>query len=152
MPDPATGAGHSSGTVLGFDFGLKRIGVAVGDLSLGMAHPLETISAEESDRRFEAIAALVREWQPVRLVVGLPSYLDGTEHDMSARCRRFARQLEGRFNLPATLVDERLSSVEASRGLNEAGITGRRQKPYLDQVAAQTILQTFFDGQRHATA
>jgi putative Holliday junction resolvase len=142
----------SCGTVLAFDFGLKRIGVAVGDLAIRVAHPLDTIVGERAGQRFGAIAALIGEWQPVRLVVGLPAYLDGTEHEMSARCRRFARQLEGRFHLPVTLVDERLSSAEASRDLREAGIAGRRQKPFLDRVAAQRILQSFFDGLDHATA
>lgn len=139
-------------TVLAFDFGLKRIGVAVGDLTIGVAHPLQTIHGEGNDQRFSAIAALIAEWQPGRLVVGLPFHLDGTEHDMTRRCRRFARQVEGRCNLPVALVDERLSSATASEELRGMGIGGRRQKPMLDQVAAQLILQTYLDGQEHGTA
>lgn len=137
-------------TVLAFDFGLKRIGVAVGDVSIGVAHPLETIHGESNDQKFGAIAALIAEWQPGVLVVGLPSHLDGTEHEMTLRCRKFSRQLEGRFNLPVALVDERLTSAAASQGLREMGIGGRRQKAMLDQVAAQLILQTYLD-EKHAT-
>jgi len=139
-------------TVLGFDFGLKRIGVAVGDVMIGVAHPLETIHGESNDQRFGAVAALIKEWRPGALVVGLPLYLDGTEHEMTLRCRRFSRQMEGRFLLPVTLVDERLTSEAASQDLREMGIGGRRQKAMLDQVAAQLILQTYLDEKRHATA
>lgn len=138
-------------TVLGFDFGLKRIGVAVGDRMIGVAHPLQTIHGESNEQRFSAIEALIREWQPGLLVVGLPFHLDGTEHEMTLRCRRFSRQLEGRFSLPVVLVDERLSSAAASQDLREIGITGRKQKAMLDQVAAQRILQSYLDEQTYAT-
>lgn len=141
-----------SGTVLGFDFGLKRIGVAVGDLELGLAHPLTTVTGESNSQRFGAIEALLKEWQPALAVVGLPAHLDGAEHDMSARCRRFAHQLEGRFGLEVALVDERLSSAAASEDLNEIGVRGRRQKNMLDQVAAQRILQSYLDGLNLKTA
>lgn len=140
------------GTILAFDFGEKRIGVAVGNTLVGIAHPLQTISSEANDARFAAIAALIAEWQPAQLVVGLPTYLDGGEHALTQLCRKFARRLEGRFRLPVALVDERLSSAEASQSLREAGIRGRQQKAMLDQVAAQTILQQFLDGLAHATA
>lgn len=138
-----------SGTALAFDFGEKRIGVAVGESSLGIAHPLQTITEEANDARFAAIAALIAEWRPGCLVVGLPRYLDGSEHELSRLCRKFAQRLHGRFKLPVFLVDERLSSAEASQSLRQVGIHGRRQKPVLDQVAAQTILQSFFDGRAH---
>lgn len=139
-------------TVLGFDFGEKRIGVAVGDTLVGIAHPLQTISAESNDARFGAIGALIQEWRPAQLVVGLPTHMDGTEHALTQLCRKFANRLHGRFNLPVTLVDERLSSAEASQTLREIGIGGRKQKPMLDQVAAQHILQTYLDSQAHVTA
>ncbi len=139
-------------TLLAFDFGEKRIGVAVGDTLIGIAHPLQTISSESNDERFKAIGNLISEWQPSQLVVGLPSHMDGTEHELSRLCRKFANRLHGRFNLPVTLVDERLSSAEASQSLKQAGIGGRRQKPMLDQVAAQHILQSFLDQQSHAAA
>jgi len=99
------------GIVLAFDFGLKRIGVAIGESMLAQSRPLTTIVAESNAARFAAIGKLVAEWQPLRLVVGLPRSMDGREHDMTARCRRFAHQLEGRFGLPVSLVDERLSSA-----------------------------------------
>ncbi|MCL4472021.1 MAG: Holliday junction resolvase RuvX [Sulfuricella sp.] len=140
-----SGLSTRNSTVLGFDFGLKRIGVAVGDLELGLAHPLTTIEGESNDQRFGAIGALLREWKPALVVVGLPAHLDGVEHEMSARCRRFAHQLEGRFGLKVALVDERLSSAEASEDLGEIGVRGRRQKTVLDQVAAQRILQSYLD-------
>ncbi len=76
----------------------------------------------------------------------LPLSLDGEEHKLTALCKRFANRLQGRFNLPVVMVDERLSSAEASQTLNELGIGGRRQKPMIDQVAAQHILQSYFDG------
>lgn len=145
MPDGGT-------TVLAFDFGLRRIGVAVGDLNLGMAHPLTVIDEERGRQRFAAIESLIREWRPALLVVGLPLYLDGAEHELSRLCRRFARQLEGRFGIKTLLVDERLSSAEASERLREAGIAGRKQKPRLDQVAAQQILKTFLDSRQNATS
>ena len=140
----------SNGTVLAFDFGEKRVGVAVGELSLGMAHPLETIRTASDAERFVAVERLVSEWQPVLLVVGLPSHLDGTEHEQSARCRKFAQDLHVRFGIGTRLVDERLTSHSASLALAEAGIRGRRQKQMLDQVAAQHILDTFFAGRHDA--
>lgn len=137
----------AQGTALAFDFGEKRIGVAVGDAIVGIAHPLVTIEDESNEVRFNKIAELITEWKPSQLVVGLPMHMDGTEHELSRLCRRFARRLEGRFSLPSILIDERLTSVEASQTLNLSGIKGRKQKTVLDQVAAQHILQSYFDGQ-----
>ncbi len=132
------------GSVLAFDFGLKRIGVAVGDWETRTAHPLETIAEEINDRRFARIAALIAEWRPVDLVVGLPMSLDGEEHELSRRCRRFANQLHGRFGLAAHLVDERLTSVEAEGRLREMGRSVRNNKSAVDSLAAQEILQDYF--------
>lgn len=137
------------GTVLAFDFGAKRVGVAVGELSLGTSHPLTTITEESNAARLEHVARLVAEWAPVLLVVGLPSHMDGTEHELSARCRRFAKQLEARFGLGVRLIDERLTSRAAELSLDDAGVRRSRQKAMLDQVAAQHILATFFS-ERHA--
>jgi putative Holliday junction resolvase len=133
-------------TVLCFDFGEQRIGVAVGEHLLASANPLVTIDNESNEIRFEAISKLVKEWQPKLLIVGLPLSLDGTETSVTQLCRKFARRLNGRFNLPVMLIDERYSSVEASDLLNQSGIKGRAQKEMLDQVAAQTILQSYFNG------
>jgi len=140
----APNAVATSGTALAFDFGERRMGVAVGDLSLRISHPLLTVEADSDAGRLEAVAALIREWQPVILVVGLPAHLDGTEHALSARCRKFARRLTARFGLLTELVDERLTSYAAAEALAQAGVRGRRQKQMVDQVAAQQILDTFF--------
>ena len=133
--------------VLAFDFGEQRIGAAVGDTSVGIAHPLTTIIAADKKGRYTAIAGLVQEWRPALLVVGLPAHLDGTEHEMSRLARKFARELNGRFSLPVELVDERLTSVAAESSLAEAGVERRKRKPVIDQVAAQHILQAYFDDQ-----
>ena len=130
---------------MAFDFGTERIGVAVGEPATGIAHPLTTIAAASMQARFAMIAALIAEWSPQRLVVGLPVHMDGVEHTMTAKARRFARQLEGRFRLPVELVDERLSTNEAAERLRASGVDARRQKPVRDQVAAQTILQSWLD-------
>ncbi len=137
------------GTVLAFDFGIKRIGVAVGEWETRLAHPLETISGEANEVRFGRIAALIDEWKPRELVAGLPMNMDGTEHDLSRRARRFANQLHGRFMLPVALVDERLTSFDADLRLREAGVKGSDRKGLDDAVAAQQILQDYFE-QSHA--
>lgn len=137
---------HGAGTVLAFDFGERRIGVAVGDTVVGIAHPLTTIDAADKRRRFAAIAALVEEWQPLQLVVGLPAHLeDGAEHEMARLARKFARDLTTRFGLPLEFVDERLTSVAAESSLAAAGVAWRKRKSRVDQVAAQEILQDYFD-------
>lgn len=135
----------SAGSALGFDFGEQRVGIAVGEHLLARAQPLVTINNESNAIRFELIAKLVKEWQPKLLVVGLPLSLDGEETDITQLCKKFARRLNGRFNIPVMLIDERYSSAEASSLLNDRGIKGRAQKATLDQVAAQTILQSYFD-------
>lgn len=134
-----------SGTVLAFDFGKKRIGVAVGEQGLRLAHPLTTIHCEMTKQRFEAIAKLIEAWQPVLLVVGLPTHADGTEHELTRLSQRFARRLEGRFGIKSVLVDERYTTITARSALGELGIKGKKQKTMLDQIAAQHILQSFFD-------
>jgi putative Holliday junction resolvase len=137
--------------VLAFDFGARRLGVAVGELTLRIAHPLETIHADSEEARLEQVGRLIKEWSPVLLVVGLPSHMDGTEHELSARCRRFAARSSARFGIQARLVDERLTSHAAGLSLAEAGVRGRRQKDMLDQVAAQHILEAFFSAPDDAT-
>jgi len=132
-------------TAMCFDFGEQRIGVAVGEHLLASANPLTTIDNESNTVRFTMIEQLIQEWRPKLLVVGLPLSLDGEETNVSQLCKKFARRLNGRFNIPVLLIDERYSSVEASSMLNQSGIKGRAQKVMLDQVAAQTILQSYFD-------
>lgn len=130
---------------MGFDFGSVRIGVAVGETITGLAHPLATVLSEPVAQRFEQIQLMLAEWQPSQLVVGLPTYLDGTEHEMTKRCRRFGNQLHGRFNLPVTWVDERLSSAEAESRLQQSGQSARAAKSHVDAVAAQILLQQWLD-------
>lgn len=142
---PALPPTVEDGTILAFDFGLKRIGVAVGELLIGHASALATIEAETRAARFAAIDRLIREWQPVLLVVGLPLSLDGAEHEMSAHCRRFANQLHGRFGIPVALTDERLTSAVADAELRAAGVRWQERKGRVDALAAQHILQDYFD-------
>jgi putative Holliday junction resolvase len=132
------------GTLLAFDFGTKRIGVAVGNSISCTAQALTTLHGEQNDQRFASILALIQEWQPVALVVGLPCNEDGTPHEMTRQCTRFANRLKGRFNLPVILVDERYTSAAASAQLNEMGVRGIKQKALLDQVP-QTMLLAYFD-------
>lgn len=134
------------GTTLAFDFGETRIGVAEGDAEVGTAHPIATVTGEGNEAKFDAIAKLVREWQPRQFVVGLPVHSDGSEHELTRLSRKFGRRLHGRFNLPVYWVDERMSSLYAESLLAEARVFGRKQKAVLDQVAAQAILQGFFEG------
>ena len=134
-------------TVLAFDFGLQRIGVAVGEPELGTAHPLPAIAARTQPGRLTAVERLVKEWEPSMLVVGRPLGEDGAPHEMTRRAERFARQLSGRFRLPVTLVDERYSSAEvesrmrAAYGSRKAAILSRGKA--LDSHAAQVILEQY---------
>lgn len=147
MPDSTAGSVKAPcGTVLAFDFGEARIGVAQGDAETGLAHPIATVGGKSNDEKFAAIDRLVKEWQPRYLAVGLPVHTDGTEHGLTRLARKFGRRLQGRYALPVYWVDERLSSVYAESLLAEAQVFGRRQKAVLDQVAAQAILQSLFDG------
>ena len=138
-------AASDKATVLAFDFGTRRIGVAIGNAILGVARPLTTIADDANARRFAAVAALIEEWQPGMLVVGLPVHGDGTPHEMTARAERFARQLEGRFGLQVARVDERYTSQGAEDALATAGVRARDRKAMRDGVAAQLILQSWFD-------
>jgi len=117
-------------TILAFDFGLQRIGVAVGNTLLKQAQPL-TIN----DDKFRVIAELVGQWEPGLVVVGLPLHPDGAEHAMTVRCRRFANQLHGRFGLETVLIDERYSSA----------VIAQERGQRIDDVAAAIILQQYFD-------
>ena len=132
-------------TVLAFDFGTRRVGVALGNTLTRSARPLATIDEERSERRFAAIAALIAEWQPDLLVVGIPVHADGTPHAMTALAQRFARQLHGRFGVEVALADERYTTQAAQAELDAAGGAGRRGRAERDQVAAQLILQGWLD-------
>jgi len=134
MPERATR------TILAFDFGLKRIGVAVGEPELGTVHPLRAVS------RFQQIEQLVAQWQPATLVVGLPTSANGEPHAMTRQAEDFARRLERRFKLPVARVDERYTSVEAEHKLR-----GLKKKA-VDSVAAQLILEQYFGEVRDEAA
>ena len=131
----------SAATVLAFDFGTRRIGVAVGNTLTRAAHPLATIAAERAETRFAAIAALVKEWEPDILVVGMPLHADGAPHATTERARRFARQLQALFRRPVELADERWTTQMAQSVLDSRGTGGRKEKAIRDQVAAQLILE-----------
>jgi putative Holliday junction resolvase len=126
-------------TLLGFDFGTRKIGVAVGQTVTGSASPLLTLRYRHDKPDWVAITRLVAEWQPEALVVGIPYNPDGTEVEWAAQIHRFMRQLEGRFHLPVHRADERLTSMEARQRLGrEATSPGA-----MDAMAAQLILETW---------
>lgn len=133
------------GAVLAFDFGEKRIGVAVGEIELAIPHALTVIAAEDNDRRFAAITTLIAEWQPVQLVVGVASHADGSEHETGRLSRRFGQRLTGRFSLPVDFVDERLTSHAAEAQLRESGVRSDQRAALLDAAAAAEILRTWFE-------
>lgn len=142
--DPAVQPAYV-GTAMAFDYGEMRVGVAIGEHALGIAHPLTTIVAESVSDKFLAIQKLLQEWQPTSLIVGWPTHADGTPHEMTRLSEKFARRLDGRFGLPVLLVDERYTSEQAASTLHQAGVHGAQLKARLDQVAAQHILQSYFD-------
>ncbi len=134
FPVPSAAA-MTDGVLLAFDFGARRIGVAIGNGITREARPLAVLQAQ-GDARWPKIAAVIAEWQPQRLVVGVPRHPDGAAHEMTARCEKFARQLHGRFGLPVDAVDERYSSAVVADGR--------------DDEAAAVILQQWFHENDHA--
>jgi putative Holliday junction resolvase len=126
-------------TVLAFDFGLRRVGVAVGTRLTAGAEPIGVVRADDAARLFAAIAELIRTWQPARLVVGRPLHPDGSPHAMTAHAERFARRLHGRFGLPVEQVDERYSSAAAA-----SEVAGREGGRSLDAEAAAIILRQYW--------
>ena len=150
MTVTAKSSAAPAGTVLAFDFGTKRIGVAVGETHTGLAHPLATIAATRSDDVMPAIAALIEEWRPRLLVVGLPVHADGVPPAMTERARRFAQQLERRFALPVEFCDERFTTHAANESLRESGAGKRERKLARDRIAAQIFLQDYLDRRRTA--
>ena len=133
-----------SGTLLGFDFGERRIGVAVGETSTRIANPLKAIDGSQSTPKFAAIGELVSEWQPVAFVVGRPKHADGSEHPVAVRAAKFARQLAGRHGLPVFFVDETLTSATAEASLREMRTRASRSGD-VDALAAALILQSYLD-------
>ena len=123
-------------TVMAFDYGTRRIGVAIGNTFTRMGQALKTISESNDDTRFKAIEGLIKEWEPNQLVVGLPCHPDGAEHEMTAKAKRFGNQLHGRFQLPVDWVDERYTSV-VLEGNPE-------MRDNLDAQSAALILEQYF--------
>ena len=134
----------SPGVLLGFDFGTKRIGVAVGQELTRSARALITLNNRNGAPDWEAISRLIDEWKPAALVVGMPLNLDGSDHEITRLARRFGNRLRGRYNLPVYTMDERLSSAEAESQLAEQG---RYEKADVDKMAAQLILQGWLEQQ-----
>ena len=134
-------------TFLGFDFGMKNIGVAVGQDLTHTANPLTVIKAREGIPNWGQIQALIDQWQPQQLIVGLPFNMDGTEQEMTQAARRFGNRLNGRFHLPVEWQDERLSSFET---LDQLGIQSKMQsnnREDVDRISAQLILQSWLNQQ-----
>ena len=145
MPLPAE-------VILAFDYGVRRIGVAVGQTTTGTASPAGVIPVHGTPD-WPAIERCVNEWTPGRLLVGVPYNMDGTETVLTATCRAFARQLARRFGLPVDCVDERLTSAAASADLREARRSGARSRRVrredIDAHAARLILETWLRGPAH---
>ena len=132
------------GTLIGFDFGTRRIGVAVGETATRIASPLGAIEGEANEARFEAIGRIVREWHPTGFIVGRPRHSDGREHEVARLAEKYARRLEARYGVPVSFVDETLTSAEAEASLRETR-SGAGAKGHVDALAATLILQSFLD-------
>lgn len=142
---------RSAVTLLGFDYGLRRIGVAVGQALTATATPLPALNARDGVPDWNVIARLLEEWQPGAIVIGVPYNMDDSRQEMTDRAERFARRLHGRFNIPVHTVDERLSSHEAEDRLRTARQQGRRgriAKAEIDSAAACVLLETWLNVQR----
>jgi len=134
-------------TVMGFDFGTKSIGIAVGQSITGSANPLLSIKANDGIPNWDQIAGIIKEWQPDLLVVGLPLNMDGTEQEMTLRARKFANRLQGRFGLKVATQDERLTTADAKARLFELGGFKALTKGQVDAVSAVLIVESFFEAQ-----
>lgn len=130
-------------TVMAFDFGLRQIGVAVGNAELGTSQPLAVQRAKEGQPDWGAVSALVKEWQPDLLLVGDPLNMDGSESELCRRARRFGQRLHGRLGLPVAMVDERLTSFEAKHASAQQGHGGDYKRQPVDSLAAQLILDSW---------
>ena len=136
-------------TLLGFDFGTKRIGIAIAQEVTGTANPLTTVTAIKHKPDWDSISKIIKEWQPDLFVVGLPLHMDGTEQPMTQAARRFSNQLNGRYQIPVALMDERLSSNEAESILNERASS--HSKAQIDMISAQLILQSWMSSENDKT-
>ncbi|MCL7420020.1 MAG: Holliday junction resolvase RuvX [Methylobacter sp.] len=136
----------STDTYLGFDFGNKKIGVAVGQTTTGTASPLQTIRSINQTPNWDIIGKLIQQWRPAGLVVGVSRQADGSDNPVTPRMLKFCRQLEGRYQLPVYQQDESLSTFEAKQMLfDEVGVNAAKLWEVQDQLAAQLILQTWLN-------
>ena len=135
-------------TYLGFDYGTKHIGIAVGGIASGRAEPLATANVQQGVPDWLMLDRLIQQWQPTALVVGLPLNMDDSENPMTRAARKFGQRLHARYNLPVLMVDERLTSVGAKNTLVESRVPWKQRKAKVDKLAAQTILQAYLDEQR----
>jgi putative Holliday junction resolvase len=145
MRDPLVPRAHTD-TYLGFDFGNKKIGVAVGQTTTSTASSLQTIRSINQSPDWETISKLIKEWRPAGLVVGISRQADGSDNPVTPRMLKFCRQLEGRYQLPVYQQDETLSTFEAKQMLfDEVSVTATKLWEVQDQLAAQLILQTWLN-------
>ncbi|MCK5188860.1 MAG: Holliday junction resolvase RuvX [Methylococcales bacterium] len=136
----------SSDTYLGFDFGNKKIGTAVGQTTTAIASPLQTIRSLNQQPNWELISQLINEWQPAGLVVGISKQADGSDNPITPRMLKFCRQLEGRYNLPVYQIDEAFSTFEAKQMLfDDLQVSAGKLWDVQDQLAAQLILQSWLN-------
>lgn len=136
---------HPSALLLGFDFGTKRIGVAIGQIVTKTARPLVTLSAKNGVPHWEKVNHLVKKWQPSAFIIGIPFNMDGTEQPLTYAARVFGMRLLERYNLPVHEMDERLTSVDARERLFREGGYKALQDGQIDSMAAQLILQAWLD-------
>ena len=148
-PDPLQ-CKAADDTYLGFDFGIKKIGAAVGQTTTASASPLQTIRAVNQQPDWLAIGKLIQEWQPAGLVVGISRQQDGTDNPVTPLMLKFCRQLEGRFRLPVHQQDETLTTFEAKQLLfDDMQTSATKLWAVQDQLAAQLILQSWLNGVSH---
>ncbi len=136
-----------SQTILAFDFGTNSIGCAVGQSITGTAQGLPAFKAQDGIPNWDSIAKVIADWQPDLLVVGLPLNMDGTEQPLTQRAKKFANRLQGRFNLPVELHDERLTTVEARAEIFSRGGYRALKKGKVDSISACLILESWFENQ-----
>lgn len=134
-------------TVLGFDYGRKRIGVAVGQTITQSANPLSILAARDGKPQWHEVEALIKEWQPQQLIVGLPLHMDGSEHQITIEAQRFSRQLAGRYQLPVALQDERLSSYVVEQDAKSSPKAQTSAK--IDHLSAQIIVQDWLQNYKN---
>lgn len=136
---------QKEGNIIGFDFGQRRIGVAIGNNVSKTAQALITIESATNTQKFEAIQKIMEEWMPMSIVVGVPFNVDGSEHKVTNLCKKFAKQLEEKYSLPIHLIDERYTSIEASHEFKNKKNDVKKKKLLIDQIAAKIILQSYLD-------